>query len=172
MSAKAIREVDGKRLLNQHLKSSHFVRARVISIDENTRWSDVTAQHPWTKQEALVVKPDQLIKRRGKLGLVGVNLNLEAAEKWVGQRMNKNTNVRFKFFSTNHECIDEYYFSLLFLWNSIVLHRFYWFSLLHLNVQSCCCCSFLNCPTVFLYRCHPPPQLRPIDQSIAMLLSQ
>ena len=129
MSAKAIREVDGKRLLNQPLKASHFVSARVISIDENTRWSDVAAQHPWTKQEALVVKPDQLIKRRGKLGLVGVNLKLEAAEKWVGQRMNKNTNVRFEFFSTNHECIEEYYFSLLFLWNSIVLHRFYWFSL-------------------------------------------
>ena len=93
MSAKATREADGKRLLNRHLKSAHYMQSRVISIDFNTRWPDVAAQHPWTKHESLVVKPDQLIKRRGKLGLINVNVNLDGAEEWVGKHMNKNTNV-------------------------------------------------------------------------------
>ena len=37
--------------------------------------------------QPLVVKPDQLIKRRGKLGLVKVNTNLKGAQEWVTERM-------------------------------------------------------------------------------------
>lgn len=33
--------------------------------------------------QRLVVKPDQLIKRRGKLGLVAVDLNLEGVQEWL-----------------------------------------------------------------------------------------
>ena len=37
--------------------------------------------------QRLVVKPDQLLKRRGKLGLVKVNATLSEVQEWVGQRM-------------------------------------------------------------------------------------
>ncbi len=44
--------------------------------------------------QRLVVKPDQLIKRRGKLGLVGVNLDLEGVKEWLKTRLMKETMVR------------------------------------------------------------------------------
>lgn len=37
--------------------------------------------------QRLVVKPDQLIKRRGKLGLVAVDLNLESIQEWLKSRL-------------------------------------------------------------------------------------
>lgn len=41
----------------------------------------------------MVVKPDQLIKRRGKLGLVGVKKNFQEVQQWIGERMNKEQAV-------------------------------------------------------------------------------
>jgi len=39
------------------------------------------------------VKPDQLIKRRGKLGLIKVDVNLQEAKKWIDERMGKDIQV-------------------------------------------------------------------------------
>ncbi len=33
------------------------------------------------------MKPDQLIKRRGKLGLVAVDLNLEGVQEWLNSHL-------------------------------------------------------------------------------------
>ena len=37
--------------------------------------------------QKLVVKPDQLIKRRGKLGLIKVNASFGEVKTWVGEKM-------------------------------------------------------------------------------------
>jgi len=34
----------------------------------------------------LVVKPDQLIKRRGKLGLIKINADLNEVKSWVAEK--------------------------------------------------------------------------------------
>lgn len=46
----------------------------------------------WETQK-LVVKPDQLIKRRGKLGLILVNAEFNGVKDWVNQRLGKETQV-------------------------------------------------------------------------------
>lgn len=43
--------------------------------------------------QSLVVKPDQLIKRRGKLGLVGVNLTLDGVKSWLKPRLGQEVTV-------------------------------------------------------------------------------
>ena len=43
--------------------------------------------------QKLVVKPDQLIKRRGKLGLIKVNVDLQQAKEWISEKMGKNVQV-------------------------------------------------------------------------------
>lgn len=43
--------------------------------------------------QPLVVKPDQLIKRRGKLGLIGVKKNYEQVKEWIGERINKDQKI-------------------------------------------------------------------------------
>lgn len=69
MSAKAIREATGKDIINRQLTSgTAYVKCRFASVNENTNIVDLVNENPWLKTEKLVVKPDQLIKRRGKLG--------------------------------------------------------------------------------------------------------
>lgn len=40
-----------------------------------------------------MVKPDQLLKRRGKLGLVKVNASYAEVKAWIGERMKKEIKV-------------------------------------------------------------------------------
>ena len=81
MSAKAVREYHGKKLLARHVKEvsggKHIIDDRSILIDANSDFSRITSEseNAWLNETALVVKPDQLIKRRGKAGLVGIKLN-------------------------------------------------------------------------------------------------
>ncbi|XP_072748775.1 ATP-citrate synthase [Anoplolepis gracilipes] len=94
MAAKAIREATGKDLINRKLSpGTKVAKCRFVPITENTNWIDVANEYPWIKTEKLVVKPDQLIKRRGKLGLIKVNADLSTVQKWVEQRMNKEQRV-------------------------------------------------------------------------------
>ncbi|XP_029670846.1 ATP-citrate synthase [Formica exsecta] len=94
MAAKAIREATGKDLINRKLSSGIKVaKCRFVPITGDTNWIDIANEYPWLKTEKLVVKPDQLIKRRGKLGLIKVNADLPTVQKWVEQRMNKEQRV-------------------------------------------------------------------------------
>ncbi|KAF4524526.1 hypothetical protein B566_EDAN002798 [Ephemera danica] len=94
MSAKAIREATGKALLNQHLPSDcGAAQCRFASVDEDTKWEALATSNPWLKNEKLVVKPDQLIKRRGKLGLIEVNADLPKVQSWVQQRISKDVKI-------------------------------------------------------------------------------
>ncbi|XP_071577046.1 ATP-citrate synthase [Temnothorax nylanderi] len=94
MAAKAIREATGKDLINRKLPvGTKAAKCRFVLITENTNWIDIVNEHPWLKTERLVVKPDQLIKRRGKLGLIKVNADLSTVQKWIDQHMNKEQRI-------------------------------------------------------------------------------
>ncbi|MFH4978329.1 hypothetical protein AB6A40_005038 [Gnathostoma spinigerum] len=73
MSAKAISEYNGKELLYHHLAYLDILeKPFAVPITENDSFDEVTHQVQWlqTKKAKAVIKPDQLIKRRGKHGLV------------------------------------------------------------------------------------------------------
>ncbi|PSN32118.1 ATP-citrate synthase [Blattella germanica] len=94
MSAKAIREATGKDLINRNLGSgTAAVKCQFAPVSEDTDWSELVSTYPWLKQEKLVVKPDQLIKRRGKLGLIKVNADFATVKSWVGERMGKDQKI-------------------------------------------------------------------------------
>ncbi|TMS15497.1 ATP-citrate synthase [Larimichthys crocea] len=95
MSAKAISEQTGKEFLYKYICTSAAVqnRFRYVNVTAETDFDRVAREHPWLLTERLVVKPDQLIKRRGKLGLVGVNLDLNGVRQWLKSRLMKETTV-------------------------------------------------------------------------------
>ncbi|KAI4454679.1 atp-citrate synthase [Holotrichia oblita] len=94
MSAKAIREAAGKELINRLLQAdTAAVRCKFASINSDTKFSEIVDTNPWLQSEKLVVKPDQLIKRRGKLGLIAVNKNLDEVKQWISERMNKDQKI-------------------------------------------------------------------------------
>lgn len=49
----------------------------------------------WVFNTKLVAKPDQLIKRRGKAGLLALNKTWEEAKEWIAQRAGKPQKVCF-----------------------------------------------------------------------------
>lgn len=114
MSAKAIFEADGKAILNYHLTrapvikpsplpapTTHNPPSRLASLHfpEDAAVEDVLNQaevtYPWLLQPGakFVAKPDQLIKRRGKSGLLALNKTWAEARAWVAERAGKEQKV-------------------------------------------------------------------------------
>lgn len=114
MSAKSIFEADGKAILNYHLtrapvikptplptSSTHNPPARLASLHfpEDKTVKDVLDQaevtFPWllVPGSKFVAKPDQLIKRRGKSGLLALNKTWAEAREWIEARATKDVQV-------------------------------------------------------------------------------
>ena len=110
MSAKSIFEADGKAILNYHLTrakvikpsplpvpTTHNAPPRLASLHfpEDATVESVLNQaevtYPWLLQAdaKFVAKPDQLIKRRGKSGLLCLNKSWAEAKAWVAERAGK-----------------------------------------------------------------------------------
>lgn len=109
MSAKAIREYDAKLLVSYWLSrapqfgtacpsskafKSPSVRVAQISWDSASQTITPDDHLPsWVFTEKLVVKPDQLIKRRGKAGLLALNKSWPEAKAWIEARAGKAVDV-------------------------------------------------------------------------------
>ncbi|KAJ0124635.1 hypothetical protein N8I77_005636 [Diaporthe amygdali] len=114
MSAKSILEADGKAILNYHLTRAPVIKPsplpqptkhnpppRLASLyfPEDAAVEDVLNQaevtYPWLLQDGakFVAKPDQLIKRRGKSGLLALNKTWAEAKAWVAERAGKSQKV-------------------------------------------------------------------------------
>ena len=105
----AIREYDAKLLLAYWLErappvaphaqvKTKFVYPAVkvaqISWDPETNSITPDSKLPgWVFNTRLVAKPDQLIKRRGKAGLLALNKTWEEAKPWIAQRAGKPQKV-------------------------------------------------------------------------------
>jgi ATP citrate (pro-S)-lyase len=67
-----------------------------VSWDPTTNTITPDSQLPsWVATSKLVVKPDQLIKRRGKSGLLLLNKDWPEAKQWITERAGKQVKVRF-----------------------------------------------------------------------------
>ncbi|EIN08779.1 ATP-citrate synthase [Punctularia strigosozonata HHB-11173 SS5] len=109
MSSKAIREYDAKLLLAYWLErappvdktatvSTNFVypspKVAQVAWDPETNSITPDSQLPsWVFTTKLVAKPDQLIKRRGKAGLLCLNKDWSEAKEWIAQRAGKPQKV-------------------------------------------------------------------------------
>lgn len=110
MAAKSILEADGKAILNYHLTraptikpsplpptSVHNPPPKLASLyfPEDAAVSSVLDQaestYPWllAPDAKFVAKPDQLIKRRGKSGLLALNKSWTDARAWIEARAGK-----------------------------------------------------------------------------------
>ena len=56
-------------------------------MNETTDFTELTNKEPWLSSTKLVVKPDMLFGKRGKSGLVALNLDLAAVAKFVKARL-------------------------------------------------------------------------------------
>nr|AZI76136.1 ACL alpha1 [Vaccinium corymbosum] len=89
MARKKIREYDSKRILKEHLKRLAGIDLQICSaqVNESTEFTELTNQEPWLSSTKLVVKPDMLFGKRGKSGLVALNLDLAQVAEFVKTRL-------------------------------------------------------------------------------------
>ena len=111
----AIREYDAKLVLAYLLERAPAVdpsakvvtpfifpspKVAQISWDPATNAITPDTQLPgWVFSTKLVAKPDQLIKRRGKAGLLALNKSWDEAKEWIQQRAGKPQKVSIRFLS-------------------------------------------------------------------------
>ena len=70
------------------------MRVAQISWDPETNSITPDSKLPgWVFNTRLVAKPDQLIKRRGKAGLLALNKTWDEAKPWIAQRAGKPQKV-------------------------------------------------------------------------------
>ena len=114
MSAKSILEADGKAILNYHLTRAPVIKASPLPaaathnpptklaslyFPEDAAVGAILDQaettYPWllAPNAKFVAKPDQLIKRRGKSGLLALNKSWPEAKQWIAERAGKSQQV-------------------------------------------------------------------------------
>ena len=142
MSAKSILEADGKAILNYHLTRApvikptplppskiHNAPSKLASLyfpageAPSTILDQAEITYPWLlhKDAKFVAKPDQLIKRRGKSGLLALNKTWSEAREWIEARAGKTQRVEnvdgiLRQFLVEpfvpHEANTEYYINI------------------------------------------------------------
>ncbi|KAL8907354.1 MAG: hypothetical protein Q9207_001472 [Kuettlingeria erythrocarpa] len=129
MSAKSIFEADGKAILNYHLTRAPVIkpsplpassthnpppRLAVLHFPEDATVKSVLDQaevtYPWLLKDGakFVAKPDQLIKRRGKSGLLALNKTWPEARAWVESKANKSQQVETVQGVLNHFLVEPF----------------------------------------------------------------
>lgn len=95
MARKKIREYDSKRLLKEHYKRITGAQLGIQSaqITESTNINELVEKEPWLSSSKLVVKPDMLFGKRGKSGLVALNLDLAQVDAFVKERLGKEVEM-------------------------------------------------------------------------------
>jgi ATP citrate (pro-S)-lyase len=132
MSAKPINEYSGKELLYrslEHVKA--LCKPKAVKLDEESKFNDAIQNCEWLKIEKKgVIKPDQLIKRRGKHSLVKIGSTDELG-KWFDEKKGKyiqieKTNGRLSNFIlepfVEHSQKDELYLAIYSqMYNDVIM---------------------------------------------------
>lgn len=114
MSAKAVSEANGKAILNYHLTRAPVIKPTPLPRSETHNppaklatlhfpagesvegiLDAAETKYPFLLQKdaKFVAKPDQLIKRRGKSGLLAINKTWPEAKQWIQERAGKEVRV-------------------------------------------------------------------------------
>lgn len=92
MAQKGIREYDAKKLLDRHIgrlsNGSLSYSGKVVQIAPDKGIESAIRENPWLSTDKLVIKPDQLFGKRGKYGLILLNVTYEESKKWIKEKLN------------------------------------------------------------------------------------
>lgn len=66
-----------------------FLLTFIPQVTQATDFNELAKKEPWLLSTKLVVKPDMLFGKRGKSGLVALNLDLAQVASFVKERLGK-----------------------------------------------------------------------------------
>jgi len=109
MARRKIREYDAKQLLAEHLsKDGISIEWKGILVTPDTDLAILPEHYPWLLTTSLVVKPDQLFGKRGKLGLIAVNCSFEKVKGFLSIHRNKERTIGKATDRLTHFMIEPY----------------------------------------------------------------
>jgi len=112
MAQRGIREYDAKRILAKHIErfsnGTITYDGRVALVTPDSDLEALSAEKPWLKTEKLTVKPDQLFGKRGKHGLLLVNVSYDEAKKWIAEKMHTTVMVGKTSGKLTHFLVQPY----------------------------------------------------------------
>ena len=115
MARVKIREFDAKQLILKKMNQKY----EGILIESDTNLESLPEKNPWLLQERLVIKPDQLFGKRGKLGLVLLNADFSQVKEYLQQHLNQEITIGKVTDKLTHFLIEpfiphekEYYLSI------------------------------------------------------------
>ena len=82
---------------------------RFAQVTPSTLLAKLPERHPWLLTSPLVVKPDQLIKRRGKSGLILLNATWPQVVEWVEAKRGQEVRVEKVSGVLDHFLIEPFY---------------------------------------------------------------
>ena len=90
MSQSPIREYNAKTIIKQGISkysdNAISFESRSALVTPDTSYDDLLKENQWMNEVKLVVKPDQLFGKRGKNGLVGLNLDYVGVQDWIKEK--------------------------------------------------------------------------------------
>eukprot|EP00475_Leptophrys_vorax_P044457 TRINITY_DN8907_c0_g1_i3.p1 TRINITY_DN8907_c0_g1~~TRINITY_DN8907_c0_g1_i3.p1 ORF type:complete len:230 (-),score=48.59 TRINITY_DN8907_c0_g1_i3:75-764(-) len=95
MARKKIREYDSKRLLKEHLKRLAGINLTInsVQVTAETDFQKLANEQPWMNSTRMVVKPDMLFGKRGKSGLVALDLDFAGVEAFIKSKIGKEVEM-------------------------------------------------------------------------------
>eukprot|EP00918_Siedleckia_nematoides_P029785 GHVU01064246.1.p1 GENE.GHVU01064246.1~~GHVU01064246.1.p1 ORF type:complete len:721 (-),score=174.66 GHVU01064246.1:68-2230(-) len=103
--ALSVREADAKRIL----WCFGLTTGETISINKETDLTKLSEQHPWLLQKKLAVKPDVLLKRRGKAGLNALNVTWTEAVEFLKEGIGKEVTQEGLRGVLSHFIVEPYF---------------------------------------------------------------
>lgn len=112
MAQRAIREYHAKKLLAENLEKysegEFTYPGKFVLVDSKTDLEKLKAEHSWLATSKLVVKPDQLIGKRGKHKLLLLNASFNEATGFIKERLGKEVSVGKVTDKLTHFIVEEY----------------------------------------------------------------
>lgn len=118
MAQRAIREYDGKTLLHKYWRD-YFAPEfsydfKSILVSPETDLNRLPEEYPWIKNTHLVVKPDMLFGKRGKLGLVFYkkhtpgDVTWDDAKAWIEEKRKETITIKGKKGRITHFLVEPF----------------------------------------------------------------
>ncbi|MDI7260165.1 MAG: ATP citrate lyase citrate-binding domain-containing protein [Thermodesulfobacteriota bacterium] len=97
MAQKPIREYDAKSMLakywQEYIGQDSQLGTKVAQVTPETDLDKLAKDNPWLTTEQLVVKPDMIMGKRGKHGLILLNADWNGVKKWLKENRGKEVTV-------------------------------------------------------------------------------
>ena len=104
MARQKIREFDAKKLIFKELGCEF----KGVLVEPTTNFDKLTKDNLWLLKERLVIKPDMLFGKRGKLGLVLLDADFSQVKEYLQKNMNLEITIEKVTGRLTHFLIEPY----------------------------------------------------------------